>query len=39
MSQISFETIEEMGKVIARLPKEELIRLDEEIHRYLELLQ
>lgn len=39
MSQISFETIEEMRRVIAGLPKEELIRLDEEMHRYLELLQ
>ena len=36
MSQISLETIEDVRKVIAKLPKEDLIRIDEEIHRYLE---
>jgi hypothetical protein len=36
MAQTSFATVEEIKKAITKLPREELIKLDKEIHKYLE---
>ena len=36
MAQADFATIEDIKKVIIKLPKAELIKIDNEIHKYLE---
>ncbi len=36
MSQTSYLTIEDIKNAIARLPKEQIIEIDKEIHRYIE---
>lgn len=36
MTQTAFSTIEDIKKAITKLPKREIIKLDNEIHKYLE---
>lgn len=36
MAQTAFSTIEDIKKAITKLPKREIIKLDNEIHKYLE---
>lgn len=37
MAQTSFVTIEDIKEAITKFSKEDLIKLDEEIHKYLEV--